>query len=92
MNDPKTMSRYFPVMVLAGLSAILTASAVGQTAPPTPPATGQIGPGSTGSINHGVSSATGDKPHKILDGALTPETRDTLQKAMNSPAAAATTK
>jgi hypothetical protein len=92
MNYPKMMSRYFPIVVLAGLGAILTASAVGQTAAPVPPATGQIGPGSTGSIDHGVSGVTGDKPHKILDGALTPATRETLQKAMNSPAAAATTK
>ena len=92
MSYLQIMNRLFPAVILAGLSAILTASAVGQTPAPAPPATGQIGPGSTGSINHGVSNVTGDKPHKILDGALTPETRETLQKAMNSPAAAAPTK
>jgi hypothetical protein len=70
-----------PAMVLAGWAVVLACPASGQT---PPPATAQIGPGSTGSISHGVSKGTGNKPHEILQGALSPKTRQTLQEAMNA--------
>jgi hypothetical protein len=68
-------------VLLAGCAVVLAFPASGQT---PPPATAQIGPGSTGSISHGVSKGTGDKPHEILQGALSPKTRQTLQQAMNA--------
>jgi hypothetical protein len=56
------------------------------TTPPTAHATGQIGPGTTGTISpsQGVTPATAAKAAKILKGALTPGTRQTLQDAMNA--------
>jgi hypothetical protein len=74
---------------MAGWAVVLACPASGQT---PPPATAQIGPGSTGSISHGVSSGTGDKPHEILKGALSPKTRQTLQEAMNASTAATPSK
>jgi len=48
--------------------------------------TSQIGPGNTGSISpaQGVSGGANDPSGKKLNSALTPETRQTLQEAMDS--------
>jgi hypothetical protein len=50
-------------------------------------ATGQIPAGSAGSIapSSGISHATSGRPKKMLDSALTPETRQALFDAMNAP-------
>jgi hypothetical protein len=68
------------------LLALALSSWVGLLTSPaqTSSATSQIGPGNSGSISHVVGPATGGQPKKMLDGALTPETRQTLQEAMNS--------
>jgi hypothetical protein len=58
-------------------STVLACSALAQTATP---ATAGIGP-----------APTNTKPHHILDGALSPHTRQTLQQAMNSFPVADTT-
>ena len=92
--------KFFPLsLVLFVLTLSLVA---GQTAPaPSTPSsttgqdkarkvldTGQIGPGTAGTISNsqGVTPtpSTSDKAHKILNNALTRETRQTLQAAMNS--------
>jgi hypothetical protein len=46
----------------------------------------QIGPGASGSIGstQGVNDAKNGASKRILDHALTPQTRQTLQEAMNS--------
>ena len=72
---------------------LLLGSAVrGQTAAPAPAKTaGQIGPNTAGSISpaQGVAPAGGSVVTKnILAGALTPQTRQTLQEAMDSDSAA----
>ena len=69
----------FPAVLLVAFFPIAI-----RAADQNPPATQQIGPGKTSAINHGATAPAGDKPHKILNGALTPQTRETLQKAMNS--------
>jgi chromate transport protein ChrA len=65
------------------LLAILVSPVLEQT---SSAATQQIGPGSTSGISPGGTVAPGDKAHRLLKGALTPETRQTLQQAMNSSA------
>jgi hypothetical protein len=73
-------SKIFATMSLMALCSI--SSVAGD------PASRQIGPGGAGSVGHGASGSLGEKPHKILNSALTPETRQTLQQAMNSSGAA----
>jgi len=69
--------------LLAGLSAL----AQNNTAPAAP-----IGPGNTGTIGP-AQGAPAAPTKKMLDNALSPETRNTLQDAINSvdPAAVALT-
>ncbi len=73
------MIRILPALGFLGFG--LLASVRAQTADP---AASQIGPGSTGSISHGVKPTAASRPHQILKAALTPETRDRLQQAMDS--------
>ena len=71
---------------VAAASLILISAAWGQATSPVHPA-GQIGPGTAGSISpaQGVTGAgAGGATKKMLDNALTPQTRQTLQDAMNS--------
>jgi len=88
---------FFPVIAAAFASTLTMAAA--QTAPaatpaPTPSApapsapaqaTGQIGPGTTGTISNSEVTpfAPGHTP-KIFQGPLSSKTRQTLQEAMNS--------
>jgi hypothetical protein len=79
--------KVFFVGAMAGLS--VATLALGQTAAPAPApvsASGQIVPGNTGSISPagGVKPSAADAPHKVLAGALSPKTRQTLQEAMDS--------
>jgi hypothetical protein len=71
---------------LMALLSMAASSVRAQTAPQ------QIGPGSTANITQGANGPAGDKPHKMLNGALTPQTRQTLQEAMNSSSGPAPTK
>ena len=73
------MIRILPAVFVASLSFFVPLAA--QTA--NPPSS-QIGPGATGSISHGVKQTAANRPHQILSAALTPETRDRLQEAMDA--------
>lgn len=55
-------------------------------APALAQTSGQIGPGASGSIgsNQGADGAKNGASKRILDHALTPQTRQTLQAAMDS--------
>jgi hypothetical protein len=69
------------VLVLSGVFALSTQA---QTAAP---AVKQVPAGSTATIGPGKAAAPGSPANpqaKILNGALTPETRKTLQQAMDS--------
>lgn len=70
---------------VAGLLLILPARAQ-TTASGSPQPSGQIGPGTAGSISpaQGVASSGSATTKKMLAGALTPKTRQTLQEAMDS--------
>ena len=72
------------LIIFLAISLVVSLSTTARAADQTPPVAQQIGPGKTSAINHGTTAPAGDKPHKILNGALTPQTRETLQKAMNS--------
>jgi hypothetical protein len=77
----KIALRNFPAQAILFAAAMLCwPSSSAQTAPT------QIGPGTTASPNstQKVGPATGGQPKKMLDQALTPQTRRTLQEAMNS--------
>lgn len=92
--------KFLPVFAVLFASALSLASAQTAPAPPAAPTsaapassapahpTGQIVPGATGTISpaQGVTPATvaKTKANKILNGALTPKTRQTLQEAMNA--------
>ena len=90
IRSGRLWGKTFLAGALTGL--IVLSVAWGQTPPPAPahPA-GQVGPGSTASIGpaQGVRGAVVDAPHQVLNSALTPETRQTLQEAMNSYGSAA---
>jgi Spy/CpxP family protein refolding chaperone len=93
-----SFTKFFPVLVAAfadalSLTAAQTAPAPASTPAPSTPspsapahATGQIGPGTTGTISpaQGVTPSTANKAGQILNGALTRKTRQTLQEAMNT--------
>jgi Spy/CpxP family protein refolding chaperone len=103
-------AKFFPVIAAAFASTLSLAPAQSSPTPTPAPsvpaasshAAGQIGPGTTGTISpsQGVTPTAAAKAGKILKGALTPKTRQTLQEAMNavtpqpadtfSPASAAT--
>jgi Spy/CpxP family protein refolding chaperone len=72
-----------PVLALA-LASLLVTSAPAQTAPPATNAPAQVGPGSSSSITPQGPKPAPDKQHQLLNGALTPKTRQTLQDAMDS--------
>jgi hypothetical protein len=55
----------------------------------TPASTGQVGPGKSATITPAkgvVATPPNSAPPKVLDAALTPTTRKTLQDAMNAAA------
>jgi hypothetical protein len=68
------------------LSLAMAQTTPASSTPASTTTTGQIGSGTTGTISRsqGVTPSTADKAHKILNNALTPKTRQTLQAAMNS--------
>jgi hypothetical protein len=69
------------LIIIAAFASTMTFPIWAQSA-----ATGsqQIGPGTTSSLNPNGPKKVPANPHKILDSALTPETRATLQQAMNA--------
>ena len=74
------LKKIFSVGLISSLFAL---SALAQTTN----STGQVGPGSAASISpaQGIGPAIANTPqHQAPDGALTSETRQTLQEAMNS--------
>jgi len=79
-----TMKRALAFLAAVAFAVLSGISVLAQSASPGSPT--QIGPGKTGSISptQGVTPASGDKAKSILNGALTPQTRQTLQDAMNS--------
>jgi hypothetical protein len=72
------MNRFFVSTVLA---CVLMLPALAQNAAP---ASQQIGPGTTGSLNPNGHKKMPAKPNKILNNALTPKTRAMLQQAMDA--------
>lgn len=71
------------ILFLGAISSLCTFSALGQNAAPV----AQIGPNSTasGSSAKGIGPApVNTKQHQILSSALSSQTRQTLQEAMNS--------
>ena len=73
------MSKHLVVLVVLGVAS--SGYTLGQSNPAT---SSQVGPGDTSSIDHGKKTPAPDKPHRMLNDALTPQTRDRLQKAMDS--------
>jgi len=75
----KTLKSLVSICILGG-----GLSAWAQTQSPN--TSGQIGPGTAGTISatQGVTPTAPDKPHQVLSGALTKQTRQTLWEAMNS--------
>jgi hypothetical protein len=67
------------VLLVAALTCFAGLSALAQNANPTTP----LGPGNTGTLGPGQGAPPAPS-QKMLDSALTPETKQTLQDAMNS--------
>jgi hypothetical protein len=77
------------VFLTAVFSCLFALSALAQNSSPVT----QVGPNSTANVSpaKGIGPAPANsKQHQILTGALSPQTRQTLQEAMNSVRAAIT--
>jgi hypothetical protein len=75
------------IVLAAVFSCVLVVPALAQNAD----ATTRISPGTTAPVKGIGPAPANSKQNHILKGALSPETRQTLQKAMNSSSTADTT-
>jgi hypothetical protein len=83
-------STWREVLLAGAFSCAFALAAQAQTSN----STSQVGPGSTAQVSpaKGIGAApVNTKQHQILNGALSPQTRQTLQEAMNSVPAPDTT-